>query len=101
MCIEKLLDLSNYVDDDILTIEYFKSFFKPISMNDDKDDYLLEPTIENLKMVKEAHYLRIWSMFESIDGDLYILPGFRKQAVKYIITEEDWDTEENNIIIYN
>lgn len=101
MDIEELLDLSNYVDSDILTIEYFNSFFKPISKTDDKDDYLLEPTSENLKILKETHYLRIWSMFESKDGDLCILPGFRKQAIKYIITEEDWDTEENNIVIFN
>lgn len=101
MDIEELLDLSNYVDSDILGIEHFNSFFKPISKTGDKDDYLLEPTSENLKILKETHYLRVWSMFESKDGELLILPGFRKQAIKYIITEEDWDTEENNIIIYN
>lgn len=96
-----ILDLSNYVDDDILTIEYFNSFFKPISRTEDINDYLLEPTNENLKILKETHYLKIWSMFESNEGDLFIVPGFRKQAIKYIITEEDWDTEENNIVIFN
>lgn len=96
-----IIDLSNYVDDDILTIEYFNSFFKPISRTEDINDYLLEPTNENLKLLKDTHYLKVWGMFESNDGDLFILPGFRKQAIKYIITEEDWDTEENNIVIFN
>lgn len=96
-----ILDLSNYVDDDILTIEYFNSFFKPVSRTEDINDYLLEPTSENLKILKDTHYLKIWSMFESNEGDLFIVPGFRKQAIKYIITEEDWDTEENNIVIFN
>lgn len=96
-----ILDLSNYIDDDILTIEYFNSFFKPVSRTEDINDYLLEPTSENLKILKDTHYLKIWSMFESNEGDLFIVPGFRKQAIKYIITEEDWDTEENNIVIFN
>ena len=96
-----ILDLSNYVDDDILTIEYFNSFFKPVSRTEDINDYLLEPTNENLKILKDTHYLKIWSMFESDEGDLFIVPGFRKRAIKYIITEEDWDTEENNIVIFN
>lgn len=96
-----ILDLSNYVDDDILTIEYFKSFFKPISKSEDIDDYLLDPNGDDLKMVKEAHWLKVWSMFESDDGETYIIPGFKKEAIQYILTEEDWDTEENNIVIYN
>lgn len=101
MVIDDLLDLSNYVDDDILTIEYFQSFFKPISRSEDTNDYLLEPTSENLKIIKEAHWLKVWSMFESEDGELLIIPSFIKGAMNYIITEEDWDTEENNIVIYN
>jgi hypothetical protein len=101
MDISELLDLSNYVEADILGIEHFNSFFKPISRTEDANDYLLEPNSENLKMIKETHYLRVWSMFESKDGELLILPGFRKGAMKYIITEEDWDTEENNIVIFN
>lgn len=96
-----VLDLSNYVDEDILTIEYFKSFFKPISKSEDVNDYILDPNGNDLKMVKEAHWLKVWSMFESEDGELLIIPSFIKGAMNYIITEEDWDTEENTIVIYN
>ena len=100
MSIVEKLDLSNYVDSDILTIDYFNTFFKPIS-KENEGGYLLEPTGVDLRKVKETHWLKVWSMFNSADGVIYIIPGFKKDAIKYIITEEDWDTEENNIVIYN
>ncbi len=61
-----LLDLSNYVDEDILNIEYFISFFKPISKSEDINDFLLEPIGVDLKRVKEYNRSKVWSMFEFI-----------------------------------
>lgn len=83
-----ILDLSNYVDEDILTIEYFNSFFKPISKSEDVNDYLYDNHGVDLKIVKEYNKSKIWSMFESDDG-VFILPRFNKHAIKYILTEED------------